>query len=731
MCRMGIYWITFTKPKRLMQRSRTFVLLIIGALGVVFFSCSSNRGLEKSLSEEVKSEAKSQLDTGGLRSSIEQSRRAIEQQTKLSVQYGIDTIFGGTEAVGELMDLARQHYQEALALQKSGNQDSSETEFENAIEVLNDLSYYPAIEEDTDFVSLSQRIIKDYEKYISSVQNLGPSTSVFALQEKLSQIVDSINVSGQSFPKPTVAKTTIPLVMNRYVKQNIEFFTTRGRWHMQKWIYRSGLYLPQMKKIFEKEGMPPELAYLSMPESGLNPEARSWARAVGLWQFIRSTGALYGLRANWWYDERRNPTLATVAAAKHLRDLYNIYHNWYLAIAAYNCGTWSVNRAIRWSGGDTDFWRIKRYLPWETRNYVPQYIAVTMIAMNPKEYGFADSVDAPPPPCDTVWIPESIDLRSLANAAGVSVETLMSLNPELVHAATPPDFPGKGYPLLVPDGMGPVFASDYQKLPKSAKLSLAFHRVRWGESLYSIAMMYHVSLASLRRANHIPQYDRLIRPGMVLIIPVSSSYYAGRRGYGLDEVASGNGTHRHSSGSIHIVRRGENLGLIAEEYGTTVRNLERLNNLRGSWIRAGMRLIVSGRASIAAKKLSANLQSPTSSNSAFHRVRWGETLIGIAGRYNVTVSDLRNWNNLPSSRINVGERLRVAPDVAAVNVSQKDIDPPDQTPDADSRMIYRVRQGDSLGSRAQKFGVSLDQLREWNNTARRDIHPGQRIVIYN
>ncbi|MCL5020937.1 MAG: LysM peptidoglycan-binding domain-containing protein, partial [Bacteroidetes bacterium] len=300
-----------------------------------------------------------------------------------------------------------------------------------------------------------------------------------------------------------------------------------------------------------------------------------------------------------------------------------------------------------------------------------------------------------------------------------------------LHAATPPYFPGKGYPLLVPDGMGPVFASDYQKLPKSAKLSLAFHRVRWGESLYSIAMMYHVSLASLRRANHIPQYDRLIRPGMVLIIPVSSSYYAGRRGYGLDEVASGNGTHRHSSGSIHIVRRGENLGLIAEEYGTTVRNLERLNNLRGSWIRAGMRLIVSGRASIAAKKLSANLQSPTSSNSAFHRVRWGETLIGIAGRYNVTVSDLRNWNNLPSSRINVGERLRVAPDVAAVNVSQKDIDPPDQTPDADSRMIYRVRQGDSLWSIAQKFGVSLDQLREWNNTARRDIHPGQRIVIYN
>ncbi len=714
-----------------MHISKKYLLLGAGALAFGLFSCSSNRELEKSLSQEVRSEGKTQLDSVSLKSSIEQSRRAIEQQTKLSTQYSLDTLFGTDEAVNTLMGLARQYYSDALRLQQQGAQDSSAEEFEDAIDVLNDLSYYPSIEQDSDFVSFSQRIIKDYEKYISTVQNLGPGTSVFALQEKLSQTIDSINVSGDRFPKPEVVKTTVPLVMNRYVKQNIEFFTTRGRWHMQEWIYRSGLYLPEMKRIFEKEGVPPEVAYLSMPESGLNPEARSWASAVGLWQFIRSTGALYGLRANWWYDERRNPILATRAAAKHLKDLYGIYNNWYLAIAAYNCGTLSVNRAIRWSHGNRDFWEIKRYLPRETRNYVPQYIAVTLIAMNPQEYGFADSVAAPPPPCDTVWIPRSIELRSLADEAGFSLESLMNLNPELVHAATPPDFPGKGYPLLVPVGMGNEFAVAYQKLPKSARLALAFHRVRSGESLYSIARMYHVSLAALRRSNHISWRDRLIHPGMVLTIPVSGSFYARTRGLRYDRVASDAPASRSTSGSIHVVRRGETLGLIAEEYRTTVRSLEHLNNLRSSWIKAGMRLVVSSRESKATRNTSTSKLPPTTTNVAFHRVRPGETLSGIAARYNVTVSQLRTWNNLASSRINVGDRLRVASAATATAVSQRDIDPPGQTPDADSRMIYRVRLGDSLWSIAQKFGVTLDKLREWNNSASRDIRPGQRIVIYN
>ncbi len=393
----------------------------------------------KSSNEIAKSElTTSRLDSLKLKNPFETNGTSSIKQSELSTLSNIDSILSDDESSDKLLELARNHYSKALSLQKLGNQDSSEAEFENAITALNILSYYPDIENDTDFVALSQKIIGDYEKYISTVQNLGPGTSVFALQEKLSEIVDSINVAGKQFPKEEIPKTTIPLDMNKYVEQNIEFFTTRGRWHMQNWIYRAGVYMPMMKKIFKEHGLPPELAYLSMPESGLDPTARSWARAVGLWQFTRGTGNLYGLRTNWWYDERRDPVRATEAAASYLRDLYDRYGDWYLVLASYDCG--SVERAIRRSHGKTNFWEIKSHLPREAKNYVPQYIAVTLIALNPKEYDFDDTVAPASEPCDTVMIPESIDLKVLADASGFGLDSLLELNPELVHAVTPPNF---------------------------------------------------------------------------------------------------------------------------------------------------------------------------------------------------------------------------------------------------------------------------------------------------
>lgn len=708
-----------------MHRTKYFLLLLGGMLATISFSCSSNREIQKPQAAESRSETTKQLDSLSLRSSVEMSRRAIVQQTELTTLYSPDSILAGDVAVSKLMDLARQYYSDAIMLQKAGAQDSSEIEFENSIDVLNDLSYYPDIEDNKDFVTLSQQIIDDYKRYISMVQNLEPGTSVFALQEKLSQIVDSINIAGTKFPKEVAPKTTVPLVMNRYVEQNIEFFTTRGRWHMQDWIYRSGVYMPTMKKIFREEGLPEEIAYLSMPESGLNPTARSWAGAVGLWQFIRSTGSLYGLHSNWWYDQRRNPVMATEAAARHLKDLYDYYHNWYLAIAAYNCGTRSVNRAIWRSGGDRDFWQIKRYLPRETRNYVPQYIAVTLIAINPTEYGFVDSLASPPPPEDTVRIPASVDLGVLARMTGVDYDSLLSLNPELVHGVTPPNYGTSGYPLLVPEGMGPVFAADYHKLPASERLTWTFHTVRYGESLWTIARMYGVSLSSLRMANHLTWRRSHIFPGMQLRIPVHSSYYAGNGSERVERTA----LRGHSSGSrVHIVRRGETLGEIAQAYGTTVARLKRLNHLRGSMIRPRMRLVV--MAAQPSGKTVAQVDPPpvAVSASGYHKVRSGETLIGIASFYRVTVADLRRWNKLRSNRINIGERLRVTASSASngtTSVSDMIAD------NSDSRTVYRVRPGDSLWSIAKKFGVSLDQLREWNTTAARDIRPGQRITIYN
>ncbi len=710
---------------RQMLKNRLVLLVLGGLFAVVSFSCSTNRGVEKPSGDRLAT-----MDTMSLRSSIEMSRKAIVQQSRLQSLYrnGLDSIITDDDAVDRLMGIARSRYASALRLQGIGNQDSSAVEFERAITVLNDLSYYPGIESDSDFVDLSQRIIGDYEKYISTIQTLGPGTSVFALQEKLSQIVDSINVNGVKFPKPEhLATGKVPLVMNRFVEQNLKFFTTRGRWHMQEWIYRSGRYIPMMKRIFIADSLPPEIAYLSMPESGLNPDARSWARAVGLWQFIRSTGALYGLRSNWWYDERRNPVLATEAAASHLKDLYNYYKNWYLAIAAYNCGTGSVNRAIWRSGGYRDFWKIERFLPRETRNYVPQYIAVTMIAMNPKEYGFADSLAPAPPPCDTVRIPESVDLRVLADAAGMDYDSLIAMNPELVHGVTPPEYGDNGYPLLVPKGMERIFAADYQKLPASERLTWAFHTVRYGETLWTIARDYGVGLTSLRMANHLSWRSSRIYPGMRLIIPVNSSYYQREAQVRFGRLASA----RRSNFGVYVVRRGETLSGIAAAYGISVAKLKRLNHLSSSLIKPRERLLVAAvtpdppsrkraRASIVQHS------DPPGPRSIYHIIRRGETLSSIAFRYGVTVADLKDWNNLGGSRIQAGARIRISSPYAAGHKGTGNM----LAETTDSRTIYRVRRGDSLWSIARKFGVSLNKLREWNDTAP-DIHPGQRLVIYN
>ena len=698
-------------------------------LGFMMFSCSSVRETSHQENEVVLTASANPVDTVNLRSKVDKSRIRTDQRSGFAALYGIDSVLSDDEAVAKLMTEAKRHYDLALELQKSSSQDSSAMEFENAIDVLNDLSYFPDIEDNKDFVNLSQQIINDYEKYIASVQDLGPGTSVFALQEKLSQIVDSISVNTSELPKLEIPKTTIPLVMNKYVEQNIEFFTTKGRWHMQDWINRSGEYIPLMKKVFHDAGLPEEIAYLSMPESGLHPNARSWARAVGLWQFIRSTGNLYGLHSNWWYDERRDPVKATEAAASHIKDLYEYYNDWYLAIAAYNCGTRSVDRAIRRSHHIRDFWRIRRLLPRETRNYVPQYIAVTLIATNPKEYGFDDSVQATETVCDTVRIPDSIDLKVLADATGVSVGTLRDLNPQLVHAVTPPSFEGEGYPLLVPQGTGPAFAVDYQKLPDSAKLSWTFHTVVRGETLYGIARRYRVGINSLKFANDLSWRTRRVRPGTLLIIPVKSAYYAGdNRLKESAENAPAIARAYPDNSTVHVVRRGETLSEIAEQHGISVRTLKRINNLYSSRIRPRMRLYVSvarpkaHQPKTVIKKVSL---SRSQGSTVYHTVRRNETLGGIATVYRVTVSDLKRWNGLKSNVIRRGQRLAIlAPSVG----SQKGDNQLVQT--SLSKMIYRVRRGDSLWSIAHKFGVSVDNLKQWNTTAE-DLRPGQRIVIYN
>jgi len=453
------------------------------------------------------------------------------------------------------------------------------------------------------------------------------------------------------------------LLAMRHVKVErwIEYFQGRGRKWFRVWLERSGRYIPLMRKILRDHGLPEDLVYLAMVESGFSSKAYSRARAVGQWQFMRATGRLDGLKVNFWVDERRDPEKATIAAARHLKDLFDRFQSWKLAAAAYNAGAGRVSRAIRRYKTE-DFWAITRgsYLRRETRNYVPKIIAAATIAKKPRNFGFYNIRYLKPLEYEKIILEEATNLELLAKRSGYDVTEILKLNPELNHPVTPPD--RKNYELRVPSRSSEKILLAYNSMSDKERFQFTHHRIRRGDTVSAIAKAYHVPWQEIVRINKIRSV-RKIRVGQHLIIPVPKGVKlkrvrpTARRRYVRAPVRS-----IKKNLKSYRVRRGDTLWDIAETFDVSLVSLRNKNGLTDNSLRVGQRIQIPSKNRVVKQrpeKTPAHVLAGPQPNLTVHVVRRGESLWMIAKRYGTSVRALKVKNNLRRNRIHPGSRLLI------------------------------------------------------------------------
>jgi membrane-bound lytic murein transglycosylase D len=360
----------------------------------------------------------------------------------------------------------------------------------------------------------------------------------------------------------------LPLTVNDVVAPYLNFFQTpRGKAIVETGLRRKGKYQEMIARVLHEEGVPQDLIYLAQAESAFQPLALSRAGARGIWQFVQWRGNEYGLKRTWWVDERMDPEKATRAAAQHLRDLYGLYGDWYLAMAAYNCGPGNVQKGIERTGY-ADFWELykRNVLPRETKNYVPIILALTLIAKDAAHYGVAVESEQPVE-TDVVKPGRAIDLRLVAETIDVDADTLRTLNPSLLRMATPDD---PEFVLHLPKGTSERFSAEIADIPPDKWVSWRRHRVEAGETLSSIAKKYRVTPVSIAQANDLERSEGLT-PGEKLIIPAARP---------LEETRSRLVHYR--------VRKGDTLGGIADQFSVTAEDVRRWNGLKSGKVSRGM-----------------------------------------------------------------------------------------------------------------------------------------------
>lgn len=430
---------------------------------------------------------------------------------------------------------------------------------------------------------------------------------------------------------------TIPLPENKYVKAEIESFQTKERTYFKESYKRSGRYIEMIRKEMKKEGLPEELIWMPVIESWFKVRAYSRARALGLWQFIASTGYRFGLKRDRWIDERMDPEKSTKAAVKYLKELHSFFGDWTTALASYNCGEFRVQRLIRSQRINyfDNFWDLFSMLPRETARFVPRFIATLLIIKNPQKYGFNLPIPESPIKYEIVKTNRSIRLSSLSSIIGLEKEALASLNPELRHKATPDG----EYILKVPAGTSREALVKLDSIPRwiPPRATYVIHYVRRGETVSRIARRYRTSISAIARMNRLRR-SYLIRPGQRLKIPsrgrkVRYTYKPPRK------------LIKDKEKLMYIVKRGDSLFQIAAAFNTSVEKIKRVNNLTSNILNMGQKL---------------EIQSWKPKGTIPYTVKAGDTPYTIAKKFGMNLKDLLNLNMLTSrSNIYPGQNLWV------------------------------------------------------------------------
>jgi len=556
------------------------------------------------------------------------------------------------DAVAELIAKAEKEYQSGEDNYKAGHLEAAKQNFDQAFNLL--------LESSIDLHS-DDRLQQEFDRVLDGVNGLEMEAlqqgDGFAEQKSEPAPIDEANdvsytvdpnIKAKAEAEVKATHSDLPLMMTDQVAGYINYFSTRGRGTLENALARGGRYREMIQGILKEEGVPQDLIYLAQAESGFHPLALSRAGARGMWQFMASRAKGYGLERDWWVDDRQDPEKSTRAAAHHLRDLYNEFGDWYLAMAAYNSGPGTVQNAVKRTGY-ADFWELYRrnVLPKETRNYVPIILAVTIMAKNPEQYGLEEVVPEQAVPYDTVKIDYPVDLRLVAECVDASASTLQDLNPSLLRLTTPKN---QQFELHLPAGTKDRYLSSIAAIPPDMRVWWRYHDVAPGDTLASLARVYRTSRQAIAQANGIAE-DQELQADSKLIIPVA----AGKHPVGED-------TQSYSRrATAYRVRRGDTVQTVADNFGVPPAMVRRWNRLKGGSLQGRRVLYIhlpvtptltESAHAVPVKSQSSNkLRAKSSDAIVRHKVKDGETLYSIAKSHNTTVAALKQNNgNLATLR---------------------------------------------------------------------------------